>query len=142
MKLAICNKQNSVECPTDGIRRVVQAALRLERCHAELSIALVDDEGMARLNRQFLGREGVTDVLAFPYESAGPKVEGEIVVNAELAVREAEGRKHGPREELLLYVAHGLLHILGYDDHDPEQTRRMRRREQQVLNAAGFQAHY
>jgi len=142
MKLAIASKQNSMECPTEDIRRLVQTALEQEGREAKLSLALVDDEGIARLNRRFLGREGVTDVLAFPYEETEEEIEGEIIVNAELAVRQAEGRPHTPREELLLYVVHGLLHLLGYDDHEPDQTRLMRRREQEVLNAAGYRAEY
>lgn len=142
MKLEVFNKQNNLECPADDIRRVVQTALEQEGREAELSLALVDDEGIVELNRRFLGREGVTDVLAFPYGESEGKVEGEIIVNAELAVRQAEDRPHGAKEELLLYIAHGVLHLLGYDDHEPEETRRMRRREQDVLTAAGFRAEY
>ncbi|MFO7958396.1 MAG: rRNA maturation RNase YbeY [Candidatus Brocadiia bacterium] len=101
MKLEVFNKQNNLECPADDIRRVVQTALEQEGREAELSLALVDDEGIVQLNRRFLGREGVTDVLAFPYGEAEGKVEGEIIVNAELAVRQAHLGPAQPDESLM-----------------------------------------
>ena len=100
-------------------------------------MALVGDAEMAVLNERFLGSDAVTDVLAFPYESEGKFINGEIVANAELAVRESAARPHGAADELMLYVVHGLLHLLGYDDDSPEATQRMRRREQDILRAAG-----
>jgi probable rRNA maturation factor len=92
---------------------------------------------MSELNRRFLRRRGVTDVLAFPYETEGEVLSGEIVVNAEQAVREAAERAHSATDELMLYLVHGLLHLLGYEDQTPAGARRMRRREKAILEAAG-----
>jgi probable rRNA maturation factor len=97
---------------------------------------------MAALHQRFLGRRKVTDVLAFPYEATSALVSGEIVVNAELAVREAARRPHSAQDEVLLYVVHGLLHLLGYDDHKAADRRRMREREQAVLKAAGYEVRF
>ncbi len=121
---------------------MLETALRMEGRDAELSVALVGDEEMTALNGRFLGRAEVTDVLAFPYSAEGEPLAGEVVVNAELAAREAAGRGHGAREELLLYLVHGLLHLLGYDDHSAPDRRRMRRREAEVLAAAGRKVEF
>ena len=79
----------------------------------------------------------VTDVLSFAYSDEGEPLAGEIIVNAELAARQAAGRPHSAQDELMLYLVHGLLHLLGYDDHTEEDVGRMRRREHEVLAAAG-----
>ncbi len=138
MKVEVCSRQAAVECPPEEIRRVLRIALRQEEADAQLSVALLSGEEIAELNRRFLDREGETDVLAFPYEEADGRVAGEIVVNAQLAARRAAEKSHGPRDELMLYIVHGLLHLLGYGDHGPEERRRMRRREQEALEAAGY----
>ena len=142
MQMEINNRQKAVRCPAREVRRVLETALRMEGRDAELSVALVGDEEMTALNGRFLGRAEVTDVLAFPYSAEGEPLAGEVVVNAELAAREAAGRGHGAREELLLYLVHGLLHLLGYDDHSAPDRRRMRRREAEVLAAAGRKVEF
>ncbi len=81
-------------------------------------------------------------MLAFPYGTEEGVLQGEIVVNAGRAVREAAERPHGPDDELLLYLAHGLLHLLGYDDHEPDEQQTMRRREAEILAAVGRRVEY
>jgi probable rRNA maturation factor len=142
VQVEISNRQKTVRCPVREIRRVLQLALGTEGRDAELSVALVGDHEMADLNARFLGRGEVTDVLAFPYSAEGGPLAGEIVVNAELAAREAAGRAHSAPDELLLYIVHGLLHLLGYDDHKAPDRRRMRRREAEVLEAAGRKVEF
>jgi len=138
MQAEICNRQTSVDVAEEDVLRVLRLGLELEARDAELSVAVVDDGEIQALNRRFLGRDEVTDVLAFVYETMGDTVNGEIVVNAELALREADARPHGAREELMLYLVHGLLHLLGYDDHADDERDRMRDREQEILRAAGY----
>lgn len=137
MEVEISDRQSALECRPESVRDVLRCALQKEGRDAELSVALVDDRRMTALNREFLGRDDVTDVLAFPYGSEGDVVRGEIVVNAELAVRQAADRPHSAQDELMLYLVHGLLHLLGYDDRGPDEARRMRRREGAILKAAG-----
>lgn len=137
MQLEINDRQDAVKLSERDVRRILEPGLEMEGLDAELSVALVGDEEIKRLNRRFLGRERITDVLAFPYEKTDRRVEGEIVVNGELAAREAAERSHGAEDELALYLVHGLLHLVGYDDHSQQDARRMRRREQEVLRAAG-----
>jgi len=137
MRVEISSRQAVLRCPAPAIRAVLRKALQMEGTDAELSVALVGDAEMEALNRRFLGRKGVTDVLAFPYGTQGGLVSGEIVVNAELARREAAARSHTPLDELMLYLVHGLLHLLGYDDHKPAERREMHERERSILAAAG-----
>lgn len=142
MEIDIADRQDTLDVPPQCLADVIGAAFRGEGCDGELSVVLVGDEEMTDLNARFHGRRRTTDVLAFDYEREGDLVRGEIIVNAELAAREAAGRAHRPLDELLLYVAHGALHLLGYDDHEADDRTLMRRREQEVLHAAGRSAEY
>jgi probable rRNA maturation factor len=108
------------------------------RPDAALSVTLVDDEAMAELHARYSRVEGPTDVLAFPLEDGdgpGPGLLGEVVVSTDTAAREARARGLPFLRELLLYVAHGTLHLLGHDDHDPLPRRRMHRRQAALLAA-------
>ncbi len=120
------------------MRRLAKTVLALEEHPlARISLAVVDDAEIARLSARYLGRPAPTDVLAFPYDDAcdpGRDEEiGEVIVSAETAVREARSRRRSPEAELELYVVHGLLHLLGYDDSTPAEARAMRRREIELL---------
>jgi len=137
MKIEIADRQNELVLPPETIERTVRLALDEHNIGAELSIALVADEEMIELNRRFLNRNGTTDVMAFPYGKGPGWVCGEIVVNASRAVREAASRAHGAEDELLLYLVHGLLHLLGHDDHDPQRRRIMREWERRILAKCG-----
>lgn len=96
----------------------------------DVVVALVDDAEIARVHREFLGIDGPTDVITFPY--------GEIVVSAETARREADPRGLPPLHELILYVVHGALHLKGYDDRRARDRERMRAAERRVLRRLGL----
>jgi probable rRNA maturation factor len=101
---------------------------------AKVSLAFVDDATIAGLNKRFLDHDGPTDVLTFPLSRPGAKkLEGEVVMGAEVAVREAAERGHDPNTELCLYVIHGVLHLCGYDDGTPKGAAAMRRKEREYL---------
>ena len=103
-----------------------------------ITVAAVDDRHMTRLHRQFLGLSGPTDVLTFDLRvHLDDPLEGDIVVNVDEAIRQAEPRGHGARHELLLYAVHGLLHLLGYDDQDLNRATAMHAREDDLLEAIG-----
>ena len=109
---------------------------------ADVNVVITDDAGIAPLNRRFTGRAGVTDVLAFALEESPPpgarRTIGDVIVNGEQARGEAEARGVSPRDELALYVVHGLLHLAGYDDGDRPDREEMYAREAEVLCAAGW----
>lgn len=108
------------------------------RADAHLSVTVVDDARMAELHVQYMNVAGPTDVLSFPLEDdfASPiPLLGEVVVSADTAATEARERNLPWKSELLLYVIHGTLHLLGYDDHEDEERARMHARQEALLTA-------
>jgi probable rRNA maturation factor len=100
----------------------------------EISIAVVDDAEMHALNRKYLDHDYPTDVLSFVLEEEDGRLDGEIIVSGDYAAREAEIYKWTAEDEILLYVIHGSLHLVGHDDLDPEQKQEMRQREREYLS--------
>lgn len=117
---------------------VAAAAGVLGHAEPEVSVVVVGDQRMRRLNREFHAADETTDVLAFPLEDAHGGAFGEIVVCAPEAVRQARYRGLDPAVELVLYVVHGVLHLLGEDDHRPAEARRMRRLERTAMATLGM----
>lgn len=112
---------------------------------ATISVGVVDDDRISELNRQFLDHEGTTDSLSFDLSDGDDPDEPrvfDLIVNGQMAAREAAERGHSPRAELALYVTHGLLHQLGFDDGTPEQARRMHETEDEILQHTGFGVVY
>lgn len=105
-----------------------------------ISIAIVGDEQMAQLHEQYKDVPGTTDVLTFDLadEPEEGVVEGEVIICLDEARRQAKQRGHSVRNEMLLYVVHGLLHLLGEDDHDPQAYAQMHAREDAILTALGI----
>ena len=128
------------------LRNAVEAALRRhDKTAARISVALVDDAVMTRLNRAYLGRDSTTDVLAFDLSEDpgdGARVEGELVLSVDTAAREAADRGHGVEAELALYAAHGVLHLLGYKDGQEDMAARMHEMEDEILSSIGIGAIY
>ncbi len=98
---------------------------------------------MAALHKRFLGVSGPTDVLSFDLGSdlESRYIEGEVVVCTDVAKRRTLRAGHAlqaARGELALYVVHGILHLAGYDDHDPADFQRMHKREDEILNELGL----
>jgi len=91
----------------------------------ELFVLLISDRRMAMLHRQFLKQSGPTDVITFQH--------GEIFISIETARRQARQFGTSLIGELQLYIVHGLLHLHGFDDRTPSETRRMRAAEASVL---------
>lgn len=126
---------------------MIQRAAQLARlplpneddCELTVNIAFVADRTMARVNWEYVGHEGTTDVITFNYlESDEPLFDGDVAVDlficADVAEREGEARADSSyARELTLYIAHGLLHAAGEDDLDPVSRKRMRRREREVM---------
>lgn len=100
--------------------------------HAEVEVALVGDATIARLNRRYRGRSGPTDVLTFP--GAPGRVLGEVVISLPRARAQARQFGHSIRREVALLVAHGVLHLRGYDDRTPAAAARMQARAEAILD--------
>ncbi|MBU0716616.1 MAG: rRNA maturation RNase YbeY [Planctomycetes bacterium] len=131
------------------VRAIRAALLRHKTPRAEISVALVDDVRITRLNEIHCNRPNSTDVLAFDLRDqtdtvsgTGGEIEGEIVVSVETAVREADARGHSAEAEVTLYTVHGILHLLGYDDAESPDARRMHELEDEILASLGLEAVY
>jgi probable rRNA maturation factor len=120
------------------IERLVRLVEDGEGRALPVSISIVDDAEIHRINKQFLDHDEPTDVIAFDLQD-GPSggVAGEVVVSAECAERVAKELGHGARYELVFYVCHGLLHLCGWDDGDPEARDRMHARQEEYLRRLG-----
>jgi probable rRNA maturation factor len=139
----ISDTQNHVSVDPAAVRALVEAVLRGEGVEAAtISVAVVDDRAIHRVNREFLGHDHPTDVVSFVLSDDDEPLAGELVVSAETAVRVAERIGATPWNELALYVAHGLLHLCGYDDLDEESAAVMRTREEAALSLSGLSNPY
>jgi probable rRNA maturation factor len=105
---------------------------------ASLSIAVVDDETMQMLNRQYLEHDYPTDVLSFALEDDGQHLEGEIIISADTAASAAVEHITTAAAEQLLYVIHGTLHLVGYGDKSPEEVDAMHTAEARYLHQFGM----
>jgi probable rRNA maturation factor len=132
--VTIANRQRKLPVDRRRLRRAVVQIMRdAEIAAASISLAIVDDPTIARLHQQFLADPEPTDVLSFVLESSAEMLEGEVVVSADTARACAPRYGCTPAEELLRYVVHGTLHLVGYDDTTPQKRAVMRKREKQYM---------
>ena len=119
------------------IADIVHAVLRRERHRAIISISFVGRDRMRRLNREYTGRRGVTDVIAFALPSPSGPLAGDVYVCGWAARRAARRFRVPFRQELTRLVVHGTLHVLGYDhpDGDGRTTSPMWRRQERYVAA-------
>jgi probable rRNA maturation factor len=130
----IANRQKTLPIDRRRMRRAILAILNdAEVCEATVSVAIVDDPTIAKLHRQFLDDPDPTDVLSFVLDRSNNSLEGEVVASADTAKACAPQYNTTPEDELLLYVMHGTLHLVGYDDTTPRQRAVMRKMETQYL---------
>lgn len=133
------------------VERLVQLAREVLRAEGltgdcELSLRFVDEDAMTVLNREHMGGDGPTDVLAFPIDgldaaggiTAGgapgmPLLLGDVVVCPAVAQRNADARDGDTDDELALLVVHGILHVLGMDHAEPAEAAAMQGRERSLL---------
>ena len=108
---------------------------------SELSVFVTDDETVQDLNRRFRHMDEPTDVLSFGLDD-GPAFTtppgsanqaGEVVISFPTALQQAREAGHGVEQELLHLLTHGVLHILGYDHEAPDDARKMRAKEEVLL---------
>ena len=108
--------------------------------NAEISIAVVDDEQMQEVHHDFMEDPSTTDVMSFDL-SDQTKV-FEIVVNADMAKRQSQINSNSFEAELLLYILHGLLHNLGFDDLSDDEFKKMHKEEDEIMKTLGWGVVY
>ncbi len=106
---------------------------------AELSLLVVDDDGIAPMNQQYLGRQGPTNVIAFPmqegdFAAMNPHLLGDVVISVETCQREAEAAGIGFDRRFAELLIHGILHLFGYDhETSSDEAERMFRKTDDLL---------
>lgn len=147
----ITKDSGDVEISAPKLRKLIKTVCsRFETFDApnmkyDVSLVIVDDAHIRKLNRRFLGHNTTTDCLSFDLSdpdateanASGSKI-FEIIVNAQMAARQAEHRGHSPQAELALYVTHGLLHQLGFDDATDQAAQKMHQTEDEILQQLGY----
>jgi probable rRNA maturation factor len=137
-----------ISCERRGAERAARrlrprasAFLRaLGRPDAELSVLLVGDGRIRALNRAWRGKDAATDVLSFPLSDPpgiGPLL-GDVVMSFDTAIRRARAEGRSTEEELGRYLAHGILHLLGYDHEKAADARRMAKKEAALARGEGL----
>lgn len=112
--------------------------------HAELSVLLTNDAGIHELNRLHRHKDRPTDVLAFPLElesdGHGEPLLGDIVISLETAQRQADSRRRPLVAEVRFLLAHGLLHLVGYDHDTAARKKKMDRMARALVKSAPLPA--
>lgn len=141
MVIDIRDLQGKVKIDEAKVRSCAQRVLRdMGEESAELSILFVNDAYIKRLNSKYRDTDSKTDVLAFSMRqgegiSRHSEILGDVVISTQTAKREAARRKEPIQKELDLYLVHGILHLLGYDDEKPGNRKKMRAKEKELLGA-------
>ena len=131
----------------DWARKIAQRVLKAEggATPYEVSLVFTDSEMVQKLNRDYRGVDEATDVLAFymlPQKGADSSFAlppdgitrlGEVIISYPQALEQAREQGHSIERELALLIIHGILHLLGYDHEQPEEEKRMRGREKELL---------
>lgn len=129
----------------DELRNVVEFALKYQKVeNAIFNIIIVDEEEIHKINREYRGKDSVTDVISFALEDDKVFIEtdfrvlGDIYVCIEKVRSQAEEYGHSFKRELAYLTIHGLLHLLGYDHMTSEEEKIMNEVEEMILNEYGI----
>ena len=149
MEVGLSDEQDD-PLPSDWLIELAELAMRAESLpdSTELTITLVDADDMSRLNRQYMGKEGPTDVLSFPIEDFGagpgqhvaegpPLLLGDIFICPSVVRANSNTAQVRFDDEMALMVVHGILHLLGRDHVIEEEAEAMEQREIEILALAG-----
>ena len=136
-QLVIRNRQRTQPISTQAFRQIIRTVLvdLLALDSFELTVVIVNEREMTRLNQTFLRHRGSTDVLAFNYadDRPGGKFCGEVIICAEEARIQARRFRTTWQSELVRYTVHAVLHLLGHDDRRAARRRKMKRAENRLL---------
>jgi probable rRNA maturation factor len=140
--LEILNVQEVLAIDLEKVRSICERML--DDCgikSGKMNVVLVDSDTIHQYNKDFLQHDYPTDTISFPLEDRRSEghLEGEVLVCTEVAKDRAKEFGWTAEEELLLYVVHGMLHLIGFDDTTPEQRTIMQEKERTYLATLGIQ---
>lgn len=149
--IQITNRFADLRVSLPGLRKVVKAVCDrfagqgTPSTRYQIGIAIVDDSEIRELSSRFLSRKAATDCLSFDLsDEEASQARGrncktlDLVVNGQMAARQAALRGHSSQAELALYITHGLLHNFGFDDSTGSGARKMHQAEDEVLQELGY----
>jgi probable rRNA maturation factor len=141
MKVRLSQQPQTEKVRRSLVTSVLKKVFEIDRREGEISVLLADDEAVRKLNLEYRGIDGPTDVLSFAlYEGdipdPQPQIWGDIVISVETAARQAESVGSSLESEIGRLLIHGALHLFGYDHEGPESgAREMQKMEEKVLTA-------
>ena len=140
MKLNIINLQKLHFIDKNRVKKLISSILKVEKKNAELNLVFTDNKKIKKINKTFLGHNFATDVISFAYNNTSLEnnISGEIIISVEMAVKLAQKLKCTIEGEIALYLVHGLLHLLGYNDKLKKDARKMHQREKELLSMYGY----
>lgn len=134
--IAVSSSQKAVRVDRRRLAELVRFVAGCEGVTlAAVDLAVVGEDEIAQFNRDYLRRAGATDVLSFDLSDENSTgVSAQLIVCGDVAAK--QGPLHGqrPQRELTLYVVHGLLHLMGYEDSTVRGAARMHAREEEILD--------
>ncbi len=137
LNINISNLQEKLPIPEMRIKKLIHKILKGENFKKKgyINICFTDNSLIKELNARFLKTPKATDVLAFNLSNkAAPAILADIAISTDIAINNARYFKTSPESELMLYVAHGVLHILGFNDHTKTQIQLMRKKERKYVD--------
>lgn len=137
----ISNRQQFCQLNKVGIKNIIKRILEVEEFECNngvISISFVTDEEIRSLNKQYLSRDYYTDVISFPFQDNPepmeyPDILGEVIISIERAIHNQSIYNTSPETEVKLYIIHGILHLLRYNDSTEKEKNEMQKREEELL---------
>lgn len=131
MNVFLYNQQKDLKVSLRAAKKLVQEILAFEKVETgEISICFVSQKRICELHKQFFDDPTPTDCISFPLDE---ETLGEVFVCPKAALDYCAKKGGDPYEETALYIVHGILHLLGYDDLEPGPRRVMRKKEKKCM---------
>ena len=138
MKIEITNQQRIKRLNSKTLQKDILEVCRLLKLPGSgtISFLFCDNRQIRSLNRKYFKKSSNTDVISFPLKDEFSKnYLGEVVVSLEQAVKVAKRYKNSWQKEFMLYIIHGILHLIGYTDAKVKDREKMKRKENKILDA-------
>ena len=137
-KVLIENISSDSKINLSSLKKLAQKILSDFKEKGDLNIILVADNFMRKLNQKFTRRNGTTDVLSFSFKEEGEKkikkeLLGEVYISIDRARKQAHEYQATPDQELKRLLAHGVLHLLGYEHKTKRDLEKMRKKEDECI---------